>query len=185
MPRHWCYSVRSGIGQNININGKRKSPQVLIESKKMDKTLKSTKYPFIASVMEKEMAIHSSILAWRIPGTEKPGGLSSMGVAQSQTWLKRLSSSSSISKEHCSKFEAPIITGSPTFIYPFCPRHHRAEGVRRPGLHLCGGEWHWRGPGSLLPRCCAGLRAPAVWAGHQCGFWWVRATPERAVEGSG
>ena len=27
----------------------------------------------------KEMAIHSSVLAWRIPGTEEPGGLPSMG----------------------------------------------------------------------------------------------------------
>ena len=29
--------------------------------------------------METEMATHSSILAWRIPGTEEPGGLLSMG----------------------------------------------------------------------------------------------------------
>ena len=29
--------------------------------------------------LEKEMATHSSVLAWRIPGTEKPGGLLSMG----------------------------------------------------------------------------------------------------------
>ena len=29
--------------------------------------------------VKKEMAIHSSILAWRIPGTEEPGGLPSMG----------------------------------------------------------------------------------------------------------
>jgi len=29
--------------------------------------------------MEKDTATHSSILAWRIPGTEKPGGLPSMG----------------------------------------------------------------------------------------------------------
>ena len=29
--------------------------------------------------MEKEMATHSSILAWRIPWTEKPGGLQFMG----------------------------------------------------------------------------------------------------------
>ena len=28
---------------------------------------------------EKEMATHSSVLAWRIPGTEEPGGLPSMG----------------------------------------------------------------------------------------------------------
>ena len=29
--------------------------------------------------LEKEMATHSSVLAWRIPGTGDPGGLSSMG----------------------------------------------------------------------------------------------------------
>ena len=29
--------------------------------------------------LEKEMATHSSILAWRIPRTETPGGLQSMG----------------------------------------------------------------------------------------------------------
>ena len=29
--------------------------------------------------LEKEMATHSRILAWRIPGTEEPGGLPSMG----------------------------------------------------------------------------------------------------------
>ena len=29
--------------------------------------------------MEKEMATHSSILAWRIPWTEEPGSLQSMG----------------------------------------------------------------------------------------------------------
>ena len=29
--------------------------------------------------LEKEMAAHSSILAWKIPWTEEPGGLQSMG----------------------------------------------------------------------------------------------------------
>ena len=29
--------------------------------------------------LEKEMATHSSILAWKIPGTGEPGGLPSMG----------------------------------------------------------------------------------------------------------
>ena len=29
--------------------------------------------------LEKEMATHSSILAWRIPGSEEPGGLPSVG----------------------------------------------------------------------------------------------------------
>ena len=31
------------------------------------------------SALEKEMATHSSVLAWRIPGMEEPGGLPSMG----------------------------------------------------------------------------------------------------------
>ena len=30
--------------------------------------------------LEKEMATHSSALAWRIPGTAEPGGLPSMGL---------------------------------------------------------------------------------------------------------
>ena len=35
--------------------------------------------------LEKEMATHSSILAWRIPWTEEPGGLQSMGSQESDT----------------------------------------------------------------------------------------------------
>ena len=33
----------------------------------------------VCLLLEKEMATHSSILAWRIPGTEEPSGLPSMG----------------------------------------------------------------------------------------------------------
>ena len=46
------------------------------------------------------MAPHSSTLAWKIPWTEEPGGLQSMGF-RSQTRLKRLSSSSSRNEEEC------------------------------------------------------------------------------------
>ena len=35
--------------------------------------------------LEKEMAIHSSILAWKIPWTEEPGGLQSTGSQESDT----------------------------------------------------------------------------------------------------
>ena len=37
--------------------------------------------------LKKGMATHYSILAWRIPWTEEPGRLQSMGVAKSQTRL--------------------------------------------------------------------------------------------------
>ena len=36
-------------------------------------------FTFHFNALEKEMATHCSILAWRIPGTEEPGGLPSMG----------------------------------------------------------------------------------------------------------
>ena len=60
--------------------------------------------------LEKEMATHSSILAWRIPWTEEPGGLQSMGSQKSdmtqqlnhhqhiQQMLHKCQSSSAISK---------------------------------------------------------------------------------------
>ena len=34
---------------------------------------------YFAYFLEKEMATHSSVLAWRIPGMGEPGGLPSMG----------------------------------------------------------------------------------------------------------
>ena len=37
-------------------------------------------FTFHFPALEKEMATHSSVLAWRIPGTGEPGGLPSMGL---------------------------------------------------------------------------------------------------------
>ena len=48
------------------------------------------KIKLIDAMLEKEMATHSSILAWRIPWTEEPGGLLSMG-SHSQIRQKQLS----------------------------------------------------------------------------------------------
>ena len=36
-------------------------------------------FTFHSQAVEKEMATHSSVLTWRIPGTGEPGGLPSMG----------------------------------------------------------------------------------------------------------
>ena len=36
-------------------------------------------FTFLCHALEKEMATHSSVLAWRIPGTVEPRGLLSMG----------------------------------------------------------------------------------------------------------
>ena len=37
-------------------------------------------FTFHFHALEKEMATHSSVLAWRIPGTAEPGGLPFMGL---------------------------------------------------------------------------------------------------------
>ena len=49
-------------------------------------------FTFHFPALEKEMATHSSVLAWRIPGT----WAAVYGVAQSRTRLKRLSSSNKL-----------------------------------------------------------------------------------------
>ena len=45
-------------------------------------TMQETRVQFLGKEdpLEKEMATHSSILAWEIPRTEEPGGLQSMGL---------------------------------------------------------------------------------------------------------
>ena len=42
-------------------------------------------FTFRFHALEKEMAIHSSVLAWRIPGTGEPDGLPSWGRTESDT----------------------------------------------------------------------------------------------------
>ena len=42
-------------------------------------------FPFHFHASEKEMATHSSMLAWRIPGMEEPGRLQSTGHKESDT----------------------------------------------------------------------------------------------------
>ena len=42
-------------------------------------TTEQLHFHFSLSRIEKEMATHSSVLAWGIPGTGEPGGLPSMG----------------------------------------------------------------------------------------------------------
>ena len=58
----------------------------------MEKNLPAVQEMWVQSLgwedpLEKEMATLSSILAWRVPWTEEPGGLQSMGSQKSQTQL--------------------------------------------------------------------------------------------------
>ena len=46
---------------------------------RLSRTLSEFTFTFHFHSLEEEMATHSSVLAWRIPGTGEPGGLPSMG----------------------------------------------------------------------------------------------------------
>ena len=71
--------------------------------------------------LEKEMVTHSSIFPWRIPGTEEPGGLRSMGL-QSRTRLKRLSSRGSLVTQSCPTLCDPMDCSLPGFSVHGIPR---------------------------------------------------------------
>ena len=61
--------------------------------------------------LEKEMASHSCIPAWKIPWTEEPGGLQSMEV-QSWTQLKRLSTIRTLEYKGKVKFDSIFFLSS-------------------------------------------------------------------------
>ena len=66
----------------------------------------------------KEMTTHSSILAWRIPWTEKPSGLSPMG-SQSWTWLSDLTTMTTTHKRH----RLSLVCQKAGPLYLQCPHH--------------------------------------------------------------
>ena len=57
-------------------------------------------YGYFTVELEKEMATHSSVLAWRIPGTMEPGGLPSRGRTKSDTTEVTLAAAAAVSF-HC------------------------------------------------------------------------------------
>ena len=75
--------------------------------------------PGLGSSLEKEMATHSSILAWRILWTEEPGGLQSMGLQESDTTCRYLSFVPA-------QFRAEVL--SPTVLSGFLLWHFRWGG---------------------------------------------------------
>ena len=79
LPCSCCWYVSSLVtGQHIAL---------IAQSVKNLPAVQETRVQFLGweDALEKEMATHSGILAWRIPWTEEPGGLQSMGSQESDT----------------------------------------------------------------------------------------------------
>ena len=93
------------------------------------------------------MVTHSNILAWRIPGTEEPGGLQSTG-SQSWTRLSHLASGTTC----WSLFMCPL---PPSFLSKrrlFCPSRSPTPSLLTP--HLC---YTFRNPTCSSRQASSGL----------------------------
>ena len=78
-------------------------------------------FTFLFHALEKEMATHSSILAWRIPGTGEPGGLPSMGshrVGHDWSDLAAVAATVEMLKSHI--WLAATILSSASLQYSLC-----------------------------------------------------------------
>ena len=71
------------ISLSVSISG----ASLIAQSVKNLPAVQETRVQFLGQedLLEKEMVTHSSVLAWRIPWTEQPGGLQSIGSQKSDT----------------------------------------------------------------------------------------------------
>ena len=84
---------------------------------------------------EKAMAAHSSTLAWKIPWTEEPGGLQSIGVAKSQTRLSDFAFTF-----HFHALEKEMATHSSVLAWRI-PGTGEPGGLPSIGSHRVGHDW--------------------------------------------
>ena len=72
---------------SFHMNSSQKGVSLIAQWVKNLPAVQGTRVRFLGweDPLEKEMATHSSILAWRIPWTEEPGRLQSMGCKELDT----------------------------------------------------------------------------------------------------
>ena len=134
-------------------------------------------FTFHFHALEKEMATHSSVLAWRIPGTGEPGGLPSMGSHRvGHDWRNLAAAAAEVrdlkqlSLSHLSDFEEANVhefyslqsmnfanTCSYKWILPYWSLRIRTQ----PGLHLNFRPWRPRAKTSV--NLCLDFSSTETW----------------------
>ena len=86
-------------------------------------------------LLQEEMATHFSILAWKIPSTEEPGGLQSMG-SQSRIPLSTHSTETAIAVSVWMTASTPYVRGVSSVIFVVCSRGNKKGNNLNPGETL-------------------------------------------------
>ena len=97
-------------------------------------------FTFHFHALEKAMATHSSVLAWRIPGTGEPGGLPSMGshrVGHNRSYLAAAAAAVEV-RGFCHHPAAKRHFCSSQPGRHWCSLHEELTTLRQRGLYLLG-----------------------------------------------
>ena len=149
-------------------------------------------FTFHFHALEKEMATHSSVLAWRIPGTGEPGGLPSMGSHRvGHDWSDLASSAAapwlnskvinSTSEGLCDVLSGSRIPGRrhiAQYLWCECSIHSPPPcEIKHPAVHFQSCRMYEELP---VPICLNGSCAPAS-AWHLGLFWAVNHRAARPL----
>ena len=111
-------------------------------------------FTFHFRALEKEMATHSSVLAWRIPGMVEPGGLTSTGLHRVRHDWRDLTAAAEEWGVHWSEFITFIWTVNQHYSFLHCQKEYPCDTTSRSILPTCGiTQVSWV-PGA---RCISGL----------------------------
>jgi len=114
-------------------------------------------FTFHFHALEKEMATHSSVLAWRIPGTGEPGGLPSMGSHRGGHDWRDLAAAAAVHVKCGFSQATPQLLWFLYFLS--CPAKRFVPSDQSIILRI--NEWlHW-----LLISCPYSLKYSAAWSG--------------------
>ena len=80
-------------------------------------------FTFHFHALEKEMATHSSVLAWRIPGTGEPGGLPSVGSHRVGHDWSDLAAAAACTNVEAHKYIKQMLTAGPRSLPTYGPPH--------------------------------------------------------------
>ena len=96
-------------------------------------------FTFHFHALEKEMATHCSVLAWRIPGTGEPGGLPSMGLHRiGHDWSDLAAVRADCSVSVCCPLPSPI----KAIPHGLSVGQRGQPSVRSPSYPLVAGVWN-------------------------------------------